>query len=246
MDELLVELLNRGNEEVRQAHSSPIAELIRKRDEERALIGGLDDDLFEANDLEFDGDFPLSKTVKDAMDISIDTDDAPGRTSRASRMRRSSPLLDEGFLEDDKDEDFIDDEENDDVDTDYYETDDERELGSERADTTFDDAVLKTAKQQLKKMTRHDREAYDQSILNLTVLLSLDPERVYYKVDLEHPNIFERALTLLYRAKFGQTHEHVRLTPHVRYDALHPDIAKRIDDNVRDYEFGLIEKDKKK
>jgi hypothetical protein len=56
--------------------------------------------------------------------------------------------------------------------------------------------------------------------MNLRRLLKLSPTKVYTEKDLEDPETLDRALRLLFVARFGQVNQHIRISPHVEYDRL--------------------------
>ncbi|OJD38094.1 dna repair [Diplodia corticola] len=177
MRELLVTLLNEGNAEVKALHKSPIAELLRRGEEQLRLFG--EEDQTTSNDMECEESGQLlAKTAKDNFDV------APNR------------------------------------------------MGGK---------TVASFRQEIRKMNSTEREKLDQRIMKFELMLRLDPDRVYHPVDLEDMDIHDRALVLLHRARFGQAHENVRLTPHIHYDALHPNLAGVIEGRVLDFEHGLLE-----
>lgn len=78
------------------------------------------------------------------------------------------------------------------------------------------------------KMSRKDQESWDQDGWNLRTLLALSPERIYTLEDLDDQEIHDRALRLLYRARFGQTRDYARISPHINYTHLHKDVSASI------------------
>ena len=67
----------------------------------------------------------------------------------------------------------------------------------------------------------------------LRQLLSLSPDRIYTVEDLADNELLDRALRLLYRARFGQSNGYSRISPHIRYDKLQPDIVSGIKDKLK-------------
>ncbi|KAL1623787.1 hypothetical protein SLS54_004248 [Diplodia seriata] len=246
MTALLVKLLNEGNCEVREAHNSPIATLIRKRREQQEISGMVEgEDVFDSNHLEWENNQALATTVQDNYDVESDDEESLPmvRASRASRTNQTAMGVEDGDDNDRlSDEDFIDDEDADSVYSGYRDDQSStNELEGESMAALSAIRPLIAARQNIKRMSASGREDFDQALLNYEILLALDPDRVYQAVDLEENDVHERALSLLYRARFGQTRENIRLTPHVRYDALHPDTAKQIEANVLDFQHGLLE-----
>jgi hypothetical protein len=63
-------------------------------------------------------------------------------------------------------------------------------------------------------------EDYDQEKMNVEYLLRFDGHKVYQEADLGDERFLDRALRLLYRARFGQEAENARISVHVKYSAL--------------------------
>jgi hypothetical protein len=63
-------------------------------------------------------------------------------------------------------------------------------------------------------------EDYDQEKMNIEYLLRFDGHKVYQEVDLGDEKFLDRALRLLYRARFGQEAQNARISVHVKYSAL--------------------------
>lgn len=82
-------------------------------------------------------------------------------------------------------------------------------------------------------MNKTEQEAWDQDTIVLRHLLTLDPRRTYTVADLADNDILDRALRLLFRARFGQDREYVRISPYIRYDKLSRRVAETIDKNCR-------------
>ena len=78
------------------------------------------------------------------------------------------------------------------------------------------------------KLPRKDQESFDQDEISLRALLGLDPNRVYTIEDLDDEEVHDRALRLLYRARFGQVNEYARISPHINYDQLDRTISDHI------------------
>jgi hypothetical protein len=63
-------------------------------------------------------------------------------------------------------------------------------------------------------------EDYDQERMNIEYHLRFDGHKVYQEADLGDERILDRALRLLYRARFGQGAKNARISVHVKYPAL--------------------------
>ena len=91
----------------------------------------------------------------------------------------------------------------------------------------------KQMREAFKRMSRKEQENFDQDTLVLRQLLSLSPDRVYTLNDLDDPDVHHRALRLLHRARFGQSKEYSRISPHINYDMLHPKVVSGIKKKLR-------------
>ena len=74
------------------------------------------------------------------------------------------------------------------------------------------------------KLNRGEQEGFDQDAMVLRQLLSLVPDRVHTLQDLEDNKIHDRALRSLYRARFGQSTDYSKISPHIKYDMLHANV----------------------
>ncbi|KAL8643617.1 MAG: hypothetical protein Q9226_008238, partial [Calogaya cf. arnoldii] len=77
------------------------------------------------------------------------------------------------------------------------------------------------------------QEAYDQDQIYLKQLLSLPQDYHYTVADLEHEEIHERALRLLYRARFGQEHDISSKSPHIKYNHLPKSVPEAIKTRIQ-------------
>lgn len=105
--------------------------------------------------------------------------------------------------------------------------------GDEQAKDDGNDIVLRfrtyrSIRESYARLTRKQQEDFDQDTLHPRTLLSLSPTRVYTLDDLQDPEICDRALRLLYRARFGQEHEYIRVCPHIKYKKLAPEVVETI------------------
>lgn len=93
--------------------------------------------------------------------------------------------------------------------------------------------ATKTIRFNYSKMRKKDQEAFDQDTIVLRQLLTLDPKKIYVDQDLEDPDIHDRALRLLYRARFGQDNEYTRISPYIRYDKLSKETIQQVNQAVQ-------------
>ena len=63
--------------------------------------------------------------------------------------------------------------------------------------------------------------------------VNLDASKDYDIQDLEDVDFLERALYLLCQERLGASLAHLRITPHIRYDALSPQTEAVIESNQR-------------
>ena len=236
---LLVDLLNEGNAEVQKAHDNkmasslgndqaltsstsvakeveelggasspaaaeaPVSRPLRQRNKVSRLV----------DDVDFWGDdFDLGETLssssssseEDYSDMYSEAEsDSDGKSTSSSGSSRFDPLS-----RDDN-------------------------PGDEQAQDDGNDIVLRSRtyrslRESYSKLTRKQQEDFDQDTLHLRTLLRLSPTRVYTLDDLDDPEIHDRALRLLYRARFGQENEYIRVGPHIKYNKLAPEVVEAI------------------
>jgi hypothetical protein len=70
---------------------------------------------------------------------------------------------------------------------------------------------------------------FDQNNLNERNLLKFDPNKLYYRANLEQSYILNRALRLLFQARFGQETSHWKISPYINYSHLPDRIIKAIE-----------------
>jgi hypothetical protein len=218
---LLVDLLNEGNRQVREAHQSLEGQrLLAKRDT-----------------------LPFTSTsfgYQDLNDKMITEVDELAETRTRSKRTRNAPqrlatqLLAESHvyndfskLEASDEESFSDFTENDGSFT--NETSDESDTNSDiMLGNDADDVIapiltkgrMEKARQEYKKMSTMEQEAFDQDSFNLRMLLSLSPHHHYTLADLQDSETFHRGLRLLFSRRVGREEQSMRLGPHIRYDKL--------------------------
>ena len=74
---------------------------------------------------------------------------------------------------------------------------------------------------------------YDQNELNERNLLRYTPDKIYTKADLETQNILNRAIRLLFQARFGQETSFWRISPHIKYDHLPQSVTANLETRYR-------------
>lgn len=101
---------------------------------------------------------------------------------------------------------------------------------------TLETKSRKAIIREFKKLSKAEQEDYDQARMNLRRLLAFDPHKVYVDDDLNSEETLDRALSLLYRQRFGQKREELRISPHINYYALHPKVAEAVEKKVLELE----------
>jgi hypothetical protein len=79
---------------------------------------------------------------------------------------------------------------------------------------------LSNQKKRYAVLNLFEKEKFDQERMNLEYLLEFNPNTVYTEKSLENERILDRALRLLYRARFGQEKENARIGVHIKYTNL--------------------------
>lgn len=69
--------------------------------------------------------------------------------------------------------------------------------------------------------------------MNLRALLSLDPDKFYSVEDLEDEEMLDRALRLLFLARYGQRQQHLRISSHISYDQLGRAVSDSIETKLK-------------
>jgi hypothetical protein len=111
--------------------------------------------------------------------------------------------------------------------------------GTDDIDEDAEDIIQPTqyTVQQLKRNFRRleyaDQEQFDQDEMNLRLILSLSPDRVYTMEDLNDKDVLDRALRLLFINRSGQENLSMRISPHIKYDKLPTSVAKAISLKLR-------------
>ena len=107
---------------------------------------------------------------------------------------------------------------------------------TENAEVLLESRTRRQMRQYYNNLTRKEQETWDQDEWNLRNLLTLSPDRVYTLEDLADEDIHDRALRLLYRARFGQSRDYARISPHINYTHLHKDVSASIKARTRVHE----------
>jgi hypothetical protein len=209
--ELLVSLLNEANAEVLEAHNSNAGQ---------ALLGGQDVLPFSATVGMFKGDGP-----EDDMREEI----AEGPSKKSRRMIKAVDRLnmvaynEEPYEGNDEGSNYSTNGEDTGSDT---EEDDHLDTTAEFSSIQPD--ALKQLQKIYKQHNQDIREAFHQEELNLRLLLSLRPDRVYTTIDLQEQHILDRALRLLFSRRVGSATHSVRLGPHIDYTLLPQKIIEKV------------------
>jgi hypothetical protein len=80
--------------------------------------------------------------------------------------------------------------------------------------------IVKLLKAQYEKLSRAEQKQFSQKKMNLRRLLKLSFTKVYTKKNLKNSKTLDRALRLLFVARFDQVNQHIRINSHVEYDRL--------------------------
>ncbi|KAL8834745.1 MAG: hypothetical protein Q9170_003622 [Blastenia crenularia] len=183
---------------------------------------------------------PVSRLIDDPENQKtiLEGDDYPGTDSDESRESEHSEYSEQAT---DYDEDYQD------LDFDFgSDESDSSEKKGEKVKPEQDDYIVdpdgdtrlvsrttKELRQRYSQFTKTEQEEFDQDSIALRQLLSLKVDRVYELSDLNDPEILDRSLRLLYRARFGQSHERIRISPHIRYDKLTKQVCRAIEKNSK-------------
>lgn len=285
VQELLVNLLNEANAQVKAAHESANGmELLAGKE-----VLPADDQLINPLNVEFDPSTgaQLATVVSDPMDLDPDSMHVGDTRPRTQPKRFADEMLkdpvyatygrnkkhktskgtakgkkkakgkgkksarkgtaDSSDMMYEEEESSYQSESSADSDDDYDDYDDADTLQSDDDDSASDASVLslqedpdikydivleskttKTLRKDFMKLTASQQEAFNQDEMNLRQLLSLSPDRVYTLEDLEDSDVLDRALRLLYQARFGQTRQNTRISPHINYDKLPTTVSAAI------------------
>ena len=151
--------------------------------------------------------------TKEALEAESDNDDYDMEDAEEIEEDLADDL-DDGVDDDDDDDDEI-----------------ANDSGSdERLPDTM--AVMKLRKY-YSKLSVEEQEKYSQEEFNFRYLLSLSPTKIYKVADLTDPAILDRGLRLLFHKRYGQQDQFMKISPHIEYTHLPPEIASKINTKVR-------------
>ena len=244
---LLVDLLNKSNKYVKEAHESQRGHEILK---EKNFLPTEDSN--NSINVEFDEETGgrLAITVQDPLDLDLDTVTNPTPRKRLRPDRFADTMLQDDVyqeygqgkrrklkgkasMNEDVDEEFSDQFEEDssfkDSENEEENDDEESEVISDDSDDAFQsdgdgdeitalkDIVLETtttkkSRQNYSKLTSIEQEQYNQDEMNFRYLLSLSPTRIYTVEDMDDIEVLDRALRLLFHARFGQDQQYMRIS----------------------------------
>ena len=91
------------------------------------------------------------------------------------------------------------------------------------------DGPERATERDLKKLMAVDcsNEIYTEEERQLRTLLQIPTDHIYTEEDLKEPEILRRAIKLCYRARLGQSTYSERVSIHIKYTQLHPDVVAR-------------------
>jgi hypothetical protein len=207
--DLLVELLNKYSHEVKDAHSSEKGKELLKTIQPNYLARG-----DGVQDADYD-------TASD-NDVDASTKGLRPRNSIIDYKERNK--LD---ASDDEDPDFevVQSSDDDGEENEQYEGNEE----DDKIESKLHMRDLFMSKKKYSGLDKLVQESLDQDEFSLRVLLSMQPDKKYSREDLEVPVLYERALRLLNRERFGTDSDPIRLSPHIRYDRFYGANAKELE-----------------
>jgi len=240
---LLVKILNEANEQVREAHESPLGKALLDGRETLPFelsIGSMDlDD--NGSDLDFTvpRDLPPRRRQEpDRFSISMLAGSSLYASYGKKRGRRAAADSEESTSETDdqgsnytKDGDSSDDDDA---------SDREREDDGESAPVFSNQTVIQRARHEYRKLVTKEQEMFDQEELNLRLLLQLSPEYKYTTEDLRNHNVLDRALRLLLSQRSGQDMYSMRVGPHIKYNKLPSRVVKTIQGKLQVQKEGVV------
>ena len=210
--ELLVKLLNENQYEVQAIHDAVKGEYFRPHTStEGAEQGtnsryGIDGDQnVLAKMLVDDGDNHGKHDVDEYDDDDNDNDDNS---------------------EDDDDDGGDDDDGDDDGDEDYFPSEDEGAQDTEGN-------TIQSSLWPPKRRADDIREILDPDLLAFEAILKLPYDYTYTINDLDEPEVFIRAIKLLYNARMGRVGSISRTSLHLKYDQLHESVVESIGKKMR-------------
>jgi hypothetical protein len=101
------------------------------------------------------------------------------------------------------------------------------------SDMSLDGHSVRALRTAYWKMDKEQMENFDQDDLNERNLLRFKKDYVYTTADLQEPHVLERALRLLFQARFGQEASYWRISPHISYEGLPNTTIKAIEQRMR-------------
>ena len=203
--QLLVELLNAKNHQVRAAHES--------EDGQRLLAGRdvLPEDE-EFPDVPREPKAPLSPAAAEEERRAVQAAIALVGMSRSQPAAPAAPAV--------KSTESSESGTDDDSETSSQASQGENEDDEEEY---LDPSNVKSLDEKYKELSRLERELADPNELALRQLLLLDPSREYEIKDLDERPVLLRGIRLLLKQRFGQGDEGLALGPHISYHDLRQD-----------------------
>jgi hypothetical protein len=78
--------------------------------------------------------------------------------------------------------------------------------------------IVKFFKTQYAKLNKVEQKQFSQKKMNFRRFFKLSSIKIYMKKNLDDSEILNRALRLLFVARFDQVNQHIRINSHVEYD----------------------------
>ena len=224
VQDLLVELLNEANKEVKEAHEAaqaaassgaPLTTSLPAADPSSSQPG--EDQPSTPTSPQNSVDEPTSSRFRARPQIQVSK---PPSSPPESGSEDSDSDYQTSSSEDEEDatSDVSDQTSSADSDSDQNEDD---PLNLENlAEALMKTNSLKELKKRFAKLDRQVQEDFHQDTMSTEFLLSLDPNKKYAIADLDSKIHLERALRLLFLAKFGRDQMYHRINPHIQYNLL--------------------------
>ena len=222
---LLVDLLQESNEEVRMAHESHRGQVLLAKESQAVL-----EQTNVSSDQNSSTPSPAKRKRKAPERVSdkILSDPKYQRYGRShKKLKVSKPKSTESAVGESEYED-VDDQSltSDDEEFESYSNDEDEE--EEAKGVFFESLTTKKLREQYSKLDILEQENYSQEDMNIRRLLQLSPTKIYTVEDLQDPEILDRGLRLLFNARFGQTQQMLKISPHIEYDQLPKALAASI------------------
>jgi carboxypeptidase C (cathepsin A) len=224
VQDLLIKLLNEDNDEVRVAHDSiKNKKILAKQSFEQNQLSEKDTEMqnkqsFEQNQL---SEKDTEMQNKEKKNLSLKK-----RTSRKQRKQSKNDLYD---ISSSDSENEMSSYEYEDVsfsksnfESLYVDSNDleDRDNDNNMTNIMLKSRTIKVLRQQFVKLFKNDQEQFDQKQFNFKQLLILNLTKIYTIENLKNEKFLDRALRLLYLARFERRDIQTRVNSHIIYDKL--------------------------